>query len=735
MKLGLKTRGVVASFIRGVEPRYTVRSLRALTLALLYGLGLSVAHAQEKVTYTDHVLPLVEQHCAKCHNSDKKKGDLDLTSYSGALKGGGTGVAMVSGNPDSSKLMKALTHAEEPYMPPNKPPLPEKDLVVFKKWIAGGLLETSGSKAIAAAKPSVDLTLKISDAGKPDGPPPMPRELPMEPVVHTLRGYAINGLAASPWAPLVAIAGQKQILLYNTTNLDLIGILPFTEGQPFDVKFSRSGKLLFAGGGRGAKSGKVVLWNVETGERVTTVGNEYDSVLAADLSPDQSKVALGGPDRLVKIHLTKSGELEHKLKKHTDWITALAFSPNGEMLATADRNGGVTVWDADNGQELFTTPGHKGAVTAVSWRTDSKLLASSSEDGTVKLWETTEGKQAKTWNAHNGGVLCVAYSRDGRLVSCGRDGSVVTWNSEGGKLKSFPFSGEMALRCAWSDDLSRIIASDFAGHVGIWDAKSADRLGSVDANPLPLAEQIASVEKQVAEIQARGDKPSPTLVAAEETLRKAEAELASARGAAEKAQSDFEGKAQEVVRLKELAAKTSPPAGIAAELASARSAREDSRGKRTAATNTVASTSRQVTDARAKLEGLRKSDNPQAQLEVLQAKLSRLTRAREFSLLSKSRDSVASLKRDIDRLELSAREKKEEMAGLNKKLESARDGSSKNTTKAAIKAAQADLKSIELEVKKVRGELAVERARLDKLTREFERVRTAATTARQQSRL
>ena len=43
--------------------------------------------AQEKITFADHVLPLVEQHCAKCHNPDKKKGDLDLTSYSGALKG------------------------------------------------------------------------------------------------------------------------------------------------------------------------------------------------------------------------------------------------------------------------------------------------------------------------------------------------------------------------------------------------------------------------------------------------------------------------------------------------------------------------------------------------------------------------------------------------------------------------------------------------------------------------
>ena len=111
----------------------------------------ALARAQEKTTFVDHVLPLVEQHCAKCHNPDKKKGDLDLTSYSGALKGGGSGVAVVAGNVDSSKLIKSVTHAEEPNMPPNKPPLPEKELVVFKKWIAGGLLETSGSKAVCLA--------------------------------------------------------------------------------------------------------------------------------------------------------------------------------------------------------------------------------------------------------------------------------------------------------------------------------------------------------------------------------------------------------------------------------------------------------------------------------------------------------------------------------------------------------------------------------------------------------
>src|SRR6185503_2918790 len=117
-----------------------------------------VVSAQEKVTFQDHVLPLVEANCAKCHNSDKKKGDLDLTSYTAAIAGGASGKVVVPGDAEASKLVKVITHAEEPNMPPNRGPLPEKEIAVFKKWIAGGLLETLGSKALAG-KPTVDMSV------------------------------------------------------------------------------------------------------------------------------------------------------------------------------------------------------------------------------------------------------------------------------------------------------------------------------------------------------------------------------------------------------------------------------------------------------------------------------------------------------------------------------------------------------------------------------------------------
>ena len=74
-----------------------------------------------------------------------------------------------------------------------------------------------------------------------------------------------------------------------------IGTLPFQEGAVHDLRFSRNGDLLVAAGGRGAYSGKVVVFDVKTGERRATIADEQDIVLSADISSDQTLIALGGP--------------------------------------------------------------------------------------------------------------------------------------------------------------------------------------------------------------------------------------------------------------------------------------------------------------------------------------------------------------------------------------------------------------------------------------------------------
>ncbi len=452
------------------------------------------ANAEDKITYQDNVLPLIQANCAKCHNEDKKKADLDLTSYQGVLKGSSDGPVVVAGNPDASKLWRAVTQVEDPTMPPNSPPLQEKELAIFKRWIKSGLLETANGKAVVARAPTLDFTLKPDALGKPDGPPPMPTNLPPAIPIHTEHATAITGLAASPWAPLIAVAGQKQILLFNSDTLALLGILPFTEGEPVGVQFSRNGQLLLANGGRGATSGRVVVWDVVTAKKLMTLGDDFDTVLAAHIRPDQSLVARGGPSRLVKIWSTKTGELLHKMKKHTDWVTAVAFSPNGQMLATADRNGGISVWDPDSAQEIFSLAGHKAAVTALSWRGDSKFLASSSEDGTVKLWEMDEGKPVKSWTAHATGALAVSYAHDGNLVTCGRDNAVTLWDGTGKKLRDLEKCCDLPVRAVFSFDGARVLASDFDGQVAVWNSKTGKHAGNLDVNPLSSSAKLAVVQ-------------------------------------------------------------------------------------------------------------------------------------------------------------------------------------------------------------------------------------------------
>ena len=357
------------------------RILPAATLLALACLASSASaadapKARPKVNFQDNVSAIFQARCNGCHNADKAKGGLTLETYASTMQGGGSGKVVEPGDADGSHLFGVVSHAEEPKMPPNAPKIPEAELAILKQWIEAGAPETSGSVVAMKEKPKFEFKLDPSSMGKPVGPPAMPEGISTEPFVVSRKANAIVAMAASPWAPLVAVAGHKQVLLYQSGKSRLVGVLPFPEGTIHVLKFSRNGALLLAGGGRGGQSGLAVVFDVKTGKRVFEIGKEYDVVLAADISPDHGQVALGGPSKVVRIYGTADGQLQFEMKKHTEWVTALEFSPDGVLLATGDRNNGLVVWEAQTGREYFDLRGHTGAITDVSWRLDSNVVAS-----------------------------------------------------------------------------------------------------------------------------------------------------------------------------------------------------------------------------------------------------------------------------------------------------------------------------------------------------------------------
>lgn len=469
-----------------------MKKIAVLTATIAAALS---AQGADKVTYDDQVLPIFRNACLNCHNPDKKKAGLDLSTYQGALQGSENGKVLQSGNPGGSLLLKCVKGTEDPKMPPKGDKLNDGELAIIEKWIAGQLLENATGKAIAVSNNNVQVA--VVSLERPAGPPPMPGDLPLEPFVRTRTLNAVTALAVSPWAPLVAVGGQKQVLLYNTETLAPLGVLPFPEGFPTIIHFSRNGQLLLTGGGLGGKSGKVVLWDIKTGERIATLGNEFDQVLAADLSADQQFVALGGPTKLLKIYATKDGKLVQSIKKHTDWVTAIAFSPDGKYLASADRSGGIQIWEGATGKEFNALPGHKAMVTGLAFMPG--VLASSSEDGKIILWDAKEGKEIRNWAAHAGGAEWVDFTPDGKVVSCGRDKLAKVWDQNGKQLGKTEPMNDIALRTVVSND--RVIAGDWTGQIRVTNFEGK-LLGELTSNPPALTERIATTAKVLADAQA-----------------------------------------------------------------------------------------------------------------------------------------------------------------------------------------------------------------------------------------
>jgi hypothetical protein len=486
----------------------------------------------KKLTYQDNVQPILREKCFACHDSDKMKGGLDMTSYAKLMEGGGSGAVVKPGDGDGSRLFLTISHKVQPAMPPKSDKLPQAALDTVKSWIDQGALENSGSKVVAI-KPKTDVSLTSVVRGRPAGPPPMPLpgKLSAEPIVVTPHANAVTAIAANPWSPLVAVAGYRQVLLYNPDTLTLTGVLPFPYGLPTVLKFSRNGSLLLAAGGRGGQSGKAVVWSVTSGEKIIEVGDETDAVLAADISADQTQIALGGPNKLIRIWSTKDGEKVREIKKHTDWITSLEYSPDGVLLATGDRNGGVFVWEAFTGREYFSLRGHTAAITGISWRDDSNILATSSEDTTIRLWEMENGNPVKSWGAHGGGVESISFSHDGHIASVGRDKVAKVWDQNGAqKAVNEPFP-DLALRVAYIHDNTKAVAGDWTGLVRVFTTADGKTAGAVSNNPPPLAVQFEDAMKDLAAKQTAFDQAKAGADGATAALQQANANLAAAQKA------------------------------------------------------------------------------------------------------------------------------------------------------------------------------------------------------------
>jgi WD40 repeat protein len=212
--------------------------------------------------------------------------------------------------------------------------------------------------------------------------------------------------------------------------------------------------------------------------RLGTVRLRQPFVRAVAFSPDGRVLASGGYDSRVIFWDPRTGEEVGSLVGHRNFINALAFSRDGRLLASGCQDSEIRVWDTATGEQLQRIQS-RGPLTTVAFSPDGKLLASSGQDNAVRVWEADTGKELQCFQEPLGHyVHVVAFSPDGKVLAAARTNMTIDlWEVAGWKhLGSLRGHKERVTALAFSPDGSTLFTGAFDTTVRFWDVSGRQEL-------------------------------------------------------------------------------------------------------------------------------------------------------------------------------------------------------------------------------------------------------------------